>query len=146
MPHASSKCISAGVRHGHGARGVRVRRLHTDNAPEFSESNAPMQEVLQRHQLLGAMTTSAPHNPQQNSSAERMWRTLLEPSIAKLIRAKLPASFWWYAMSDTVEVDALIPLKGTSVETPHSRFEGEKPDVTSTNDRSSRADGNWLAG
>eukprot|EP00962_Isochrysis_galbana_P041591 scaffold15318_cov125-Isochrysis_galbana.AAC.2 len=72
-----------------------------------------MQEVLQRHQLLGAMTTSAPHNPQQNGSAERMWRTLLEPSIAKLIRAKLPASFWWYAMSDTAEVDALIPLKGT---------------------------------
>lgn len=88
------------------SRGVKVRRLHTDNAPEFGETNAPMQEVLKRHGLYGTLSTCAPYTPRQNGVAERMWRTLTEPAVAKLLRANLPASFWWYAMCDTAEVDA----------------------------------------
>jgi hypothetical protein len=74
---------------------IELGCLHTDNAPEFGETNAPMQEVLKRHGLYGALTTCAPYTPRQNGVAERMWRTLTEPSIAKLVRARLPASFWW---------------------------------------------------
>jgi hypothetical protein len=77
------------------SRGVPVKRLHTDNAPEFGETNAPMRAVLERHGLLGALTTCAPYTPRQNGVAERMWRTLMEPAAtAKLMRANLPASFW----------------------------------------------------
>ena len=83
-----------------------------------------MQRVLKAHKLYGALTTSAPYTPNQNGGTERMWRTLMEGARALLVRANLPASFWWYAMSHAAEVDAVIPLRDSVSETPHSRFEG----------------------
>ena len=112
------------------SKGVTVIRLHTDNAPEFGEHSEPMQRVLKAHNLYGAMTTCAPYTPNQNGSAERMWRTMLEPTRAQLVRANLPASFWWYAMCNASEIDAVLPLRGAPDETPHSRFEGGKPNIT----------------
>ena len=55
---------------------------------------------------------------------------MLEPARAQLVRANLSASFWWYAMCNASEIDAVLPLRGAPDETPHSRFEGGKPNIT----------------
>ena len=89
-----------------------------------------MQHVLKAHSLYGAMTTCAPYNLNQNDAAERMWRTMLEPARAQLMCDNLPASFWWYAMCNASEIDAVLPLRGAPNETPHSRFEEGKTNVT----------------
>mmetsp|Transcript_29939 Transcript_29939/g.95415 ORF Transcript_29939/g.95415 Transcript_29939/m.95415 type:complete len:329 (-) Transcript_29939:1153-2139(-) len=112
------------------SRGVAVRRLYRDGAGEFLESNGPMRAVLQRHGLLGATTTSAAHVHRQNGMAERNNRTLQDGVRARLIHAKLPPSFWWFALLDTIEIDSYIPFVDSPTETPYSRFHGEPPSVT----------------
>jgi hypothetical protein len=43
--------------------------------------------------------------------AERTNRTLQDGVRARLIHAKLPPSFWWFALLDTIEIDSYIPSR-----------------------------------
>jgi len=56
-------------------RGVRVRRVMTDNAKAYTVAQA-WQRVLQRHRIRRHITTR-PYRPQTNGKAERFIKTLL---------------------------------------------------------------------
>jgi hypothetical protein len=49
---------------------------------------------------------------------------------ARLLQARLPPSFWWFAMIDTIEVDSYIPIVDSPSETPYSRFVATQPSIT----------------
>ena len=92
------------------SHGVIVRRLHRDGAGEFLESSPPMRDVLKRHDLLGATTTSAANVHRQNGVAERANRTVQDGVRTRLIQANISLGFWWFALLDTLETDSYIPL------------------------------------
>lgn len=48
----------------------------------------------------------------------------------RLLQARLPPSYWWFAMTDALEVDSFIPFVESPSETPYSRFHGSPPTVT----------------
>jgi len=112
------------------SKGVIVRRLHRDGAREFLDTTPGMSEVLKRHNLLGATTTSSAYVHTQNAVAERANRTLQDGVRARLLQANMPPSFWWFAIQDTLEIDAYIPLVGSPSETAYSRFHGCQPSIT----------------
>ena len=88
-----------------------------------------MREVLRKHGLLGCMSASPPTCTEKYGVAERSNRTIQEGVRTRLVQAKLGLSYWWLALTDTIEVDMHVPLKGSTSETPYSRFFGAMPSI-----------------
>ena len=111
------------------AHGVQVKWLHRDGAKEFYKSAPNLKEVLKRHGLLGCTSTLAADVHLQNGVAEHSNWTIQEGVRTRLVQAKLGLSYWWLALTDTIEVDVYIPLKGLTSEMPYSRFFGTMPSI-----------------
>jgi transposase InsO family protein len=72
----------------------KLKAVRTDNALEFTGSE--FEEFLTEHGIDHQF--SIPHTPQQNGVAERLNRSLVEKVRTMLIQAKLPVSYWEYAL------------------------------------------------
>ena len=67
--------------------------------------------------------------PEQNGVAERMNRTLAEGMTAMLTEAKLPVSFWAYALHTFQHVHNQSPTSSVPGSTPFERWFKRKPEV-----------------
>ena len=70
------------------------------------------------------------NSPHQNGVAERFNRTLAEGTISLLSEAKLPPSFWSYAVSTSVYLRNRCPTIALQGKVPYTLFTGKKPDVS----------------
>ena len=70
------------------------------------------------------------NEPHQNGVAERANRTIAEGITAMLNEARLPASFWEYAINVFVHVHNRSPTAALSNATPFTKWHGYKPDVS----------------
>ena len=103
------------------SHGVDIRRMHADNAPELTGAQLKA-EWAERGVRL---TACAPWEPRGNGEMERQWRTIANDTRHVLAVARLPSSYWWYAMRGSVAASWAIPFNGS--ETPWFRWAGRKP-------------------
>ena len=103
------------------SHGVDVRRMHADNAGELTGPALKAEWAAKGVRL----TACAPLEPRGNGEMERQWRTIANDTRHVLAVARLPLSYWWYAMRGSVAASWAIPLNAE--ETPWSRFTGRKP-------------------
>ena len=70
------------------------------------------------------------HNPEQNGTAERKNRTLLETARCLLMEANLPNSFWAEAINTANYLRNRLPTKSLNRKTPYELWEEEVPGVS----------------
>lgn len=76
--------------------GAPPHTVRADSAKEFTTNN-----LIKLHQLNGTtLKTRTPYQPQENSRAERIILTLMNPTRAALQTANLPDDFWEDALTD----------------------------------------------
>jgi len=81
--------------------------------------------------MLIHVNAAPPHHQDKNGLAERHWQTLVSMSRNWLASAKLPATFWYYAVHRAAEVCNYFPIKlddGTYI-TPFELAHDQKPDL-----------------
>jgi len=106
--------------------GLRVKRLHSDNAREYKSQN--FQDL---HRLQGVIGTySAPYTPAQNGISERFNRTIVEKARAMLLEARLPKAYWGEAVSAATYLYNRTPNSSIGFKTPYEAKTGQKPDVS----------------
>jgi hypothetical protein len=109
--------------------------LRTDNGRgEYvnSENDAWFKEKGIRHE------TSAPYTPEQNGTAERTNRTLLDIVRCMLLSSGLPSSLWAEAVSYATYIRNRV-LSRTGELTPYNYWYGKKPDLSKIRIFGSRA-------
>ena len=74
--------------------------------------------------------TTVPYNPEQNGTAERMNRTLLESARSMMFHAGMPKEFWAEAIHTATYVHNHSPTGLLKDVTPFERLFGQKPDVS----------------
>ena len=106
--------------------GFYMLTLRSDNG-KGEYVNKKNAEWLAQHGIRHE--TSAPHTPEQNGSAERLNRTLLEPVRCMIIESGLPACLWAEAISYTTYIKNRV-LSRTTQFTPYEYWNERKPDMT----------------
>ena len=102
-----------------------VKRTRTDNANEYVSEE--YKQILVKNKIK--MTTSCPHSPHQNGTAERGWRTVFEMARCLLSESNVPKSFWTYAVMASVYIRNRCYSQRTQ-QTPYSMINGKIPDVS----------------
>ena len=107
--------------------GHALKCLRTDNGGEYTslEFKTYLAKEGIRHEL------TVPKTPEQNGTAERMNRTLVESVRSMLADSKLPHRFWAEALSTAVYLRNRSPTKVLQGITPIEAWTGKKPDVSS---------------
>lgn len=105
--------------------GKKLKTFRTDNGGEYTSGK--FQEYLKRHGIRHE--TTVPRNPEQNGTAERMNRTLVETARSMLADAQLPKSFWAEALNTATYLKNRSPTKALNA-TPYEIWSGGKPDVS----------------
>ncbi|KAJ9529996.1 hypothetical protein QJQ45_023288, partial [Haematococcus lacustris] len=105
--------------------GRRLKALRSDNGTEYIN-----QEVMAFLASKGIQhQRSAPYSPEQNGSAERLNRTMIEKVRCMLYTAGLPARLWTEAVRTANHLRNLSPMRGKGA-TPWELFFGVKPDIS----------------
>jgi len=73
----------------------KIKYLQSDNGKEYK--NLAFDTFLAEHGI--ARRLSIPYHPEQNGTAERKNRTLLDTARCLLLQSGLPGSFWAEAVS-----------------------------------------------
>ena len=114
------------------SQGVTVKRIHTDNAPEFLKGDAAKVFIK-----WGVHPTScSPNEPRQNGAMERRWRQRGRDARAALARANMShcRSFWWYAWRDAEMKSWCVPHGKPGADglytCPWLDFTGRRPRVS----------------
>ena len=98
---------------------INVLSLHSDGGGEFV--GGLLRQFCQGRGIK--QSWSAPHTPQQNSIAERSWRTIMDMARAQVLGANLPKQMWAEAVNTAVYVINRVPSKALGGDTPyHSLF------------------------
>lgn len=105
--------------------GARVRMIRTDNGGEYV--NKQLGTWLEKKGIVHQKT--APYTPEQNGSAERLNRTLLERVRAMLQDARLGKELWAEAAATACFIRNRSPVAG-GTKTPWEMFTGQTPDVS----------------
>ena len=71
-----------------------------------------------------------PNEPHQNGVAERANRDIAAGATALLIQAKLPPSFWNFAVAAYIHTSNRTPTSALGGITPYQVYKGKKPDVS----------------
>lgn len=103
--------------HGH-----MPHTLHSDNAKEYTSST--IITYLASHGIRQTLTT--PHQPQQNSRAERFNRTIMNATRAALSHSRLPTKYWDFAVLDATYKYNCLPHASTKT-TPLSQWDPNAP-------------------
>jgi hypothetical protein len=85
----------------------RTTHYHADGARELV--GADIQKILDGFTPKISITYSTPYSPNQNSYAERMWRTLIDMAHPNILMAALPFRFIESAMEYAVWVANRLP-------------------------------------
>ena len=99
--------------------------MQTDWGGEYEKLNSFFQKLGISHHV------SCPHAHQQNSSAERKHRHIVEVGLALLAGASMPLKFWDEAFLVAVHIINMLPSRVINNETPVERLFHTKPDYTS---------------
>lgn len=105
---------------------AKIKILRTDNGKEYINNKLKnfLQESGIRHQTIVAYT------PEQNGTAERMNRTIVEKARSMLLDAGLPTNFWAEAVSTAVYLINRSPAAALPNITPEEVWSGSKPDIS----------------
>jgi hypothetical protein len=90
--------------------------MQTDWGGEYEKLNGFFQQVGITHHV------SCPHAHQQNGSAERKHRHIVEVGLALLANASMPLKFWDEAFLTATFLINLLPSKVLNFETPTERL------------------------
>ena len=103
----------------------KIKILRTDNGGEYL-SKAFM-TYLTEHGVIHQ--TTVPYTPQQNGTAERLNRTLMQTVRSLLEHANLPQEFWAEALQTATYLRNRIPKTSLDNKTPFEVFHGTKPSL-----------------
>lgn len=107
-------------------KGKKVKILRTDNGLEYCGSE--FTEILEEMGLKRECTVA--YTPQQNGTAERMNRTLVEMARCMLLQAKLGSKFWAEAISTAAYIRNRSPTRALENQTPFEVWFNKKPNVS----------------
>lgn len=105
--------------------GKKLKILRSDNGREYV--NGAMKASMRRDGVRHQKT--CPYSPEQNGTAERMNRTIMERVRSMLNDAKLPKEFWAEAVNTAVYVINRSPTRALDGTTPEEAWMGRKPFV-----------------
>jgi len=103
----------------------KIRTMQTDWGGEYQALSSFFTRMGISHQV------SCPHAHQQNGSAERKHRHIVEMGLALLAHASMPLKFWDEAFSTAVLIINRLPSHVIDNDTPYSRLFGQQPDYSS---------------
>lgn len=103
-----------------------IRTIQSDNGTEFNNEN--LNSYLNQRGITRRLTV--PHNPEQNGTAERKNRTLLDTARCLLFEANLPNSYWTEAVNTANYIRNRLPTKSLNGKTPYEAWTGEVPDLS----------------
>ena len=103
----------------------KILALQSDWGGEYRNLNSFFQQIGISHHV------SCPHAHQQNGSAERKHRHIVEVGLALLAAASMPLKFWDEAFLTAVHLINMLPSRVINNESPVERLLHTKPDYTS---------------
>ena len=104
---------------------TKIIAMQTDWGGEYRKPNSFFQELGVSHHV------ACPHAHQQNGSAERKHRHVVEVGLALLANSTMPLKFWDEAFLTATYFINLLPSKVINFETPITRLFGISPDYKS---------------
>jgi histone deacetylase 1/2 len=102
----------------------KIITMQTDWGGEYQKLNSFFQRVGITHHV------SCPHAHQQNGSAERKHRHIVEVGLSLLAQASMPLKFWDEAFLTATYLINRIPSKVIDDDTPMERLFHEKPNLS----------------
>jgi histone deacetylase 1/2 len=98
--------------------------MQTDWGGEYQSLNSFLKRIGITHQV------SCPHTHQQNGSAKRKHRHIIEVGLSLLAHASMPLKFWDEAFLTAVFLINRLPSRVIHGENPLERLTGKKTDYT----------------
>jgi histone deacetylase 1/2 len=102
----------------------KIIHVQTDWGGEYIKLNQFFSDIGISHRV------SCPHTHQQNGTAERKHRHIVETGLTLLAHASVPFRFWSDAFSTACFLINRLPSRVINMKTPLERLLGEKPDYT----------------
>jgi len=113
--------------HAETQLGLKMRTFRDDKGGEYMSK--AMADYMLLHGIQRQHTVR--NEPHQNGVAERLNRTMGEGITAMLAEARLPPSFWEYAMHAFMYVHNMSPTSAIEPgKTPYELWHGTKPDCS----------------
>lgn len=103
----------------------KMKFYQTNNGTEFL--NKEFNEFLKKNGVQRRLTVA--YSPEQNGTAERKNRTLIEMARCLFLQSELPASFWAEAVSTANYIRNRCPTKSLDGRTPYEVWNGSVPNV-----------------
>jgi len=108
-------------------RNTKLRRLHSDGAKEYFESQTTKKYCLQK----GIQQTfTAPYTPAQNGTAERTWGTLVTLARTMMIDRAIDKELWTYILNAACYIINRVPTKANNGKSPIELWTGKVPDLS----------------
>ncbi|PKU85121.1 Retrovirus-related Pol polyprotein from transposon TNT 1-94 [Dendrobium catenatum] len=106
--------------------GYSIQTIRSDGGGEFNSTE------FKQYMINNDIThqVSCPHTPEQNGTAERKHRHLLETTRALLHAADLPPNLWADAVSTANYLINRLPSSATSKQTPYYRLHEKEASYT----------------
>jgi histone deacetylase 1/2 len=102
----------------------KIIHVQSDWGGEYLKLNKFFADIGISHNV------SCPHTHQQNGTAERKHRHIVETGLTLLAHAGVPYRFWSDAFSTACFLINRLPSRVVGMQTPLERLLGEKPDYT----------------
>uniref|UniRef100_A0A2N9G177 Integrase catalytic domain-containing protein n=1 Tax=Fagus sylvatica TaxID=28930 RepID=A0A2N9G177_FAGSY len=102
-----------------------IKTFRTDCGGEFTSTK--FNQFCATHGIIHQL--SCPHTPQQNGTAERKHRHLIQCALALLSESKLPISYWSYAVSTAAHLINRLPTPNLKQKTPWELLFHKPPDI-----------------
>uniref|UniRef100_A0A2N9GMZ0 Integrase catalytic domain-containing protein n=1 Tax=Fagus sylvatica TaxID=28930 RepID=A0A2N9GMZ0_FAGSY len=102
-----------------------IKTFRTDCGGEFTSTK--FNQFCANHGIIHQL--SCPHTPQQNGTAERKHRHLIQCALALLSESKLPISYWSYAVSTAAHLINRLPTPNLKQKTPWELLFHKPPDI-----------------
>jgi histone deacetylase 1/2 len=102
----------------------KIIHVQTDWGGEYIKLNQFFSNIGISHRV------SCPHTHQQNGTAERKHRHIVETGLTLLAHASVPFRFWSDAFSTACFLINRLPSRVINMQTPLERLLGEAPDYT----------------
>jgi histone deacetylase 1/2 len=104
---------------------IKILALQSDWGGEYEKLNSFFRKIGIEHHV------SCPHAHQQNGSAERKHRHIVEVGLALLANASMPLKFWDEAFLTATYLINMLPSKTIDNDTPMERLLKKTPDYAS---------------
>ncbi len=108
-----------------GNSDYKIVSMRTDGGTEYL--NPQMRQLMRRENI--ELTPCNPYTPKHNGCAERINLEIEEKIRANLVSAKMPTSFWGYALRHVMYVHNRTPNKSVDFKTPFEMLLNRQPTV-----------------